>query len=623
MNGVPVQREEITNSTCLLSHRGPNDGGFYVDSAVAFGHRRLSIIDLEGGHQPIHNENKTIWLVCNGEIYNYRELAETLKSGGHQFYTKSDSEVILHLYEEYGEECVKQLNGIFAFALYDQNQKRVLLARDHLGVKPLFYCHQSEKFIFASEIKAICQNPSFNRQLNHTALYHFLSLNYTPNPLTLFKNVYALEPGHTLLLCNGKATIRKYWDLDFEIPPFGDQSELQQQTRNYLDQSVKMQLMSDVPVGAFLSGGLDSSLLVHYIKRHVNQPLKTFNVRFKETSYDESAHAQRVARHYGTEHHEIYCTSQDYLNYLPDIIWNTDNLVADISMLPLFMVSKLASQHVKVVLSGDGADEMFAGYPTYMADKYLKYYQRLPSLIKNRLIPCLVECLPINEEKMSFEFKARRFIKGAQLSPQESHYSWRNIFYESDKRLLLNKEILNYYSKNSFWAYERFYQSTRDLDDLSRNLYADLKVWLSDSVLAKVDFMSMAHSLEVRVPFLNPRFVEFSARIPPSLKLHGFTSKYILRQAMKGNIPQKILKRPKVGFNIPIGTWLRRELKELMMDILCEVSIKQMGFFSWEYVEKIIDNHLRNKQDNGFKLLSLIHFCLWYNKFISASKVER
>lgn len=353
------------------------------------------------------------------------------------------------------------------------------------------------------------------------------------------------------------------------------------------------------------------------MKKNLNQNFKTFNVRFKESSYDESPYAQLVARHCGTEHHEIFCEAKDYLKYIEDIIWHADNLTADISMLPLYMVSKLASEHVKVVLSGDGADELFAGYPTYGADQLAKAYRRLPRIIQDQWVPAIAKRLPVSQEKMSFDFIARRFIYGARLEPEKAHYSWRLIFTEEEKQKLFGESMLDTKIEDSFWAYERFYQSSQGADDLSRHQYVDLKVWMVDSILAKVDFMSMANSLEVRVPYLDPHFVEFAMSIPPQLRFNQFNGKSILKESLRDTIPLAISKRKKAGFNIPIGKWFRGELKEFMMDVVCEKNINQIGYLKWSYISSMMEEHFRLRRDYGYQLLSLLHFCLWHKKFIA------
>jgi len=571
---------------------------------------------LATGHQPIGNEDDPIQIICNGEIYNYRELSKNLVTLGHTLKTNSDSEVIVHLYEQYSDDCVNHLNGIFSFAIWDRKKRKLLLARDHLGVKPLFYFHDKEKLSFASEIKAILQDPTIKRELNREALYQYLSLNYTPSPLTMFKNIHALRPGHTLVFFNGQVKLSQYWDMSFDENRDIDGRNLGNVVRENIEQSVKMQMVSDVPVGGFLSGGLDSSIIVHFMKKYATQRVKTFNVRFDESSYDESSYARSVSQAYGTDHYEVFCRAEDYLKNISDIIWHADNLTVDISMLPLMLVSRLAKQHVKVVLSGDGADELFAGYPTYAADQFVNYYQRLPKFLKNKMIPGIIHHLPPSEKKMSFEFKAKRFVNGANLSLEEAHYSWRTIFYDQEKKRLLSENMFEEIRHDSFWSYERFYNQVTSKDSLSRHLYADMKVWLVDSILAKVDFMSMAHSLEVRVPFLNPKFVEFATAIPSSYKLKNFIPKYILKEAMKNDIPRNIIKRKKAGFNIPIGKWFRNDLKELLMDTLCKENVNKMDCLNWPYINKLIVDHMQFKKDNGYKLLSLLHFCLWYNTFL-------
>lgn len=613
---LPLSEGEIRERINILSHRGPNDSGVYMDKTVALGHRRLSIIDLNQGHQPIHNEDQNVWLVYNGEIYNYQELTQQLKSKGHRFYTQSDSEVILHLYEEHGERCVEFLNGIFAFAIWDKREQNLFMARDRLGVKPLFYYQDKNKIIFASEIKAILSDLFLHREINPQALYHYLSLNYIPAPLTMFQNIYALEPGHTLMGSRQGCRKAKYWDLNLNSSLMTNEDDIAEKLRDYLTRSISRQLVSDVPVGAFLSGGIDSSIIVTLMRKKYQGQIKTFNVRFKEESYDESEHAHLMAQKLQTDHHEIMCEAKDYLKYISEIVWHADNLTVDNSMLPLYLVAKLAARDVKVVLSGDGSDELFAGYPTYVADQLLGYYQKLPRFLTHGLIPATIHQLPVSENKMSFEFKAKRFVDGAQLSPQEAHHSWRIIFSEDEKKQLLSKEFFGPNMENTFSVYNRHYQTLPPMDRLLSHQYVDMKVWLADSILAKVDFMSMAHSLEVRVPFLDHEFVEFAAQIPSFLKLRSFAGKYILKKAFARDLPHKIIKRKKSGFNIPIAKWLRGELKDFMLDVLSQGKIKALPFLRYTFIDHMIEEHLNFKKDHSYKLLSLLHFVLWYDKFL-------
>jgi asparagine synthase (glutamine-hydrolysing) len=602
-----INLSDIKLSLDCLSHRGPDDQGVYQKDNVILAHRRLSIIDLSTGHQPIHNEDKTVWLICNGEIYNYRQLTQKLVSQGHRFQTKSDSEVIIHLYEQHGEDCVKYLNGIFAFALWDEKKKRLILGRDQLGVKPLFYYHGEQQFVFASEMKAILNTPSVERKIDQLSLSHFLSLNYIPSPLTMIENMFALQAGHILIYENKQFKMEKYWDVSFEKESDLSEKEFCNQIKDRLEQSVQMQLVSDVPVGAFLSGGLDSSAIVGLIAKNATNKLKTFNVRFKEESYDESSYARLVANHFKTDHHEIVCEAKHFKEYIPKIVWHADNLTTDISMLPLYLVSKLAHEHVKVVLSGDGADELFAGYPTYTADHLASRYRSLPRFLKNGLIPQLIKSLPVSDEKMSFEFKAKRFIHGARLPAEEAHYSWRHIFTEKEKEGLLT----HYYEDTSFD--QRYYKDTKSWNNLARHQYADLKGWMVDSILSKVDSMSMAHALEVRVPFLNHEFVEFAGTIPAKFKK---TPKYILKKALGDLLPSEIIKRKKAGFNIPIGKWFRGELKSMLTDIVNAKRMEETGLFQAGFVKQLLDDHFASKKDNGYKLLSLLHFCIWHDTFI-------
>ncbi len=618
-SGPARDKREILESLNTLTHRGPDDYGFYQNYPATLAHRRLSIIDLSTGHQPIPNEDQTIWCICNGEIYNYRALTEQLKSKGHRFSTKSDSEVIIHLYEEYQEEFVKKLNGIFSFALWDDKQKKLVLARDQLGVKPLFYYSDSSKLIFSSEIKAILKHTEVKREVDSQSIYNYFSLNYIPAPATAFKNISALLPGHICVIQNKHIRIQQYWDVQFDAQLNNSPTQIARDLRDLVEDSVKRQLVSDVPVGTFLSGGLDSTIVTYLAAKHYPEKIKTFNVRFKEDSFDESSYAKLAARTFQTEHFEIFCEADDYKKYLPEIIMHADNLTADISMLPLYLVSKLAHQHVKVVLAGDGADELFAGYPTYQADRLLQRVHLLPSFMRNQWLPSLVNALPVSHKKMSFEFKAKRFMHGAQLTEDAAHCAWRLIFNDHERELLLSQDVLQSAKNSTFSAFGKYYEGKDQWERLSRHQYVDVKTWMVDSILSKVDLMSMTHALEVRVPLLNSELVEFSAKIPCALKLKGAIPKYILKKAFENDIPKPILNRAKAGFNIPIGHWFRHELKDMVQSVLSERNVRAVPVLNVNAVNQLVAEHSAGKKDNSYKLLSLMHFVLWYERFIKSN----
>jgi asparagine synthase (glutamine-hydrolysing) len=617
-------RSLIYRMCSVIAHRGPDDEGIYVDPWIAMGNRRLSIIDLASGHQPISNEDGTIWLVYNGEIYNYKELAKELRRKGHTLRTASDTEVIVHLYEDLGEGCVHPLNGIFAFALWDARKRRLVLARDRLGVKPLFYAASAHCLVFGSEVKAIIQDPQIDRQLDLRALSDFLSFNYVPAPRTILAGIRALLPGHVLVCEEGEIRLIRYWDIPFsEVQgPCRSEGEYIEGLRHEISRAVKMQMVSDVPVGAFLSGGVDSSTIVALMVQAADQQIKTFSVGFEQKSYDELSYARLASNHFGTDHYEITCTPHRFREMLRDIVWQADSLLADISLLPVYLVSQLASRHLKVILSGDGSDELFAGYSTYLADRLAKLYRYLPMRLKDGLLPWAIGHLPSSGQKMNFQFKAERFVRGASLPPEEAHCSWRYIFSPEEKALVLSDEVKQEIGDHdSFMAYDRAYAMADTEDELSRSQYADMKVWLVDSILAKVDYMSMAHSLEVRVPFLDHKVVEYAAAVPPYLRLKGRTDKYILRRAVKNLLPQQIVNRRKAGFQIPADTWFRNELATVVRDTLTKKAICDLGVFDWTFVDGLVSDHLSGRSNHGLKLLGLITFCSWYDLFLRGARV--
>jgi asparagine synthase (glutamine-hydrolysing) len=617
--GHAADAEVLVRRMCsVIAHRGPDDEGVYIDPWIAMGNRRLSVIDLVTGHQPMTNEDGTLWIVHNGEIYNYQMLAEQLQRKGHTLSTTSDTEVIVHLYEDLGDDCVRCLSGIFAFALWDTRERRLLLARDRLGVKPLLYFADDQGLVFGSELKAIVQDSHVERRLDFQALNDFLSSNYVPGSRTILAGIRALPAGH-ILVCEGdRIQVTRYWDLHFTQDQGVPNSEAAyvEGLREAIARAVKMQMVSDVPVGAFLSGGVDSSSIVALMTQATDQRIKTFSVGFEQKSFDELSYARLVSRDFCTDHYEVICSPFQFADLLPDLVWHADGLLADMSMLPLYLVSQLAGQHLKVVLSGDGGDELFAGYSTYQADRLAIVYRRLPSLLRDTVVPQVIEWLPVSYDKMSFQLKAQRFVQSASLPPEQAHASWRRIFSPEEKVALISNEVLGQIDADSFAAYDQAYSVAGDWDELSRHQYADIHVWLVDSILAKVDNMSMAHSLEVRVPFLDHELVEYVATIPSCLRLKGATEKYILRQAVKNMVPPQIVNRRKAGFHIPIDTWFRAELAPFVRDTLTEDRINDIGVFNWPFVERLVSDHLAGRGNHGLKLLGLITFCKWHDLFL-------
>lgn len=617
-NGEPVRPDVIGRMADALRHRGPDDGGVFVDGSAGLGHRRLKIIDLSpAGHQPMGNEDGTIWVTYNGEIYNFPELREELMRRGHAFSSRSDTEVIVHGYEEWGERCAERFNGMFAFGIWDGRQKKLVLVRDRLGVKPLFYYLDKDKLLFASEIKGILQHPKVSKELDYSALFDYFSLNYIPSPKTPFSRVRTLLPGHSLTVENGRINIAQYWDLNFSSTDRTQtEAEYIDEILNLVQDAVRRRLIADVPLGGFLSGGLDSSAIVYFMNRSGHQPLKTFNVGFAEKSYDESRYARLVARHVGTEHHEITCTPADLSRLLETLAWHADNLTADISMLPMYLLSKLAREQVTVVLSGDGGDELFGGYLTYQADLLAGYYRCIPAWLRQNLVRPLVAALPNSNGKQSMDYKLKKFIEGAELPPDKAHYIWRTIFSDIEKsRVLSNDFLANIEESDSAASYSRYFAKANATSEMDKFFYSDFKVFLSDSILPKVDTMTMAHSLEAREPLLDYRLVELSATIPDLLKVKRWKTKYIFKKAMALHLPHQIVFRKKEGFHTPMASWFRHELRSFVSEVLSGDNLRTVGIFNVPYVEELKRRHFAGVENNAFKLWGLMNFIAWHGQF--------
>jgi asparagine synthase (glutamine-hydrolysing) len=613
-----VSLGDLKRMCSTLIHRGPDDEGFFVDGNAGLGMRRLNVIDLMTGHQPISNEDKRIWIVFNGEIYNYPELRSELEKRGHRFSTRSDTETIVHAYEEYGEDCVNKFNGMFAFALWDRTNQRLVLARDRLGVKPLYYFLNDRCLVFGSELKAILEYREIPRNIDFEALNTFLTFEYIPAPLSIFKDVKKLLPGHLLILQDGEVSIRRYWDLHFS-PLQGSEKDYAATLYDLLKDSVRMRLVSDVPLGAFLSGGIDSSTIVCLMSETMDRPVKTFSIGFDDPSYNELRYARMVARHFGTDHHEL-TLKPDIVNLVRDLIERLDEPLSDVSIFPTYLVSRLARENVTVVLSGDGGDELFAGYEWYVADKIARYYHVLPAVMRDRWIPKAISCLPPSPRKKGFINKLKRFVEGSVLSDSLQHFRWNIFLTEAEKGLLysedLKKSVDHLDPCSHFTAYLNAFKNA---DRLWQEQFADIKTYLVDDILVKVDRMSMANSLEARTPYLDFRVVEFVAGLPSHLKLNGLNTKYLLKRCMTGKLPQEILNRKKEGFSIPMKNWLRHEIRPLMQEVLSTKQIEENGFFNPRHVEKLKSDHLQGIANHSHQLWSLIIFEMWRQRYLGSS----
>ncbi|MBW2029170.1 MAG: asparagine synthase (glutamine-hydrolyzing) [Deltaproteobacteria bacterium] len=630
LGNKPIDESLLRRMCRSFAHRGPDDEGTIVRPPVGLGHRRLSIIDLSpAGHQPMCNEDGTVWLVFNGEIYDYKNLRKDLLSRGHRLKSQTDCEVILHLYEEEGIRCLAHLNGMFAFALWDGTKEKLYLGRDRLGIKPLHFFWDGKKLLFASEIKAMLCDPEIPRKIDQEALHLYLTLNYIPAPWTIFKGIRKLLPASYLLFEKDSISTEIYWD----IPAFGTMRESEQEDLSsrslerhkerlwsLLEASVRRRLISDVPLGAFLSGGIDSSIIVALMARNSSRPVKTFSIGYRDLpSFDETKYAREVAALNSTDHHEFRLGYRDILDAFPMVLENIDEPFADSSAVPTYIVSRETRNHVTVALSGDGGDELFAGYRMYLGEFWSRYYGRVPGLIRNKVIEPLVNALPDSRDNPCLEKvrRAKKFLRGMSHSFPERFYGWREVFpYPLQQRLLTAPPDNNVY----LGAVRRMVENERPRfgdDTLNLMLYMDLKGLLPNDMLTKVDRMSMANSLEVRVPLLDHSFVEYVFRLKGDLKLRGRRGKFLFIDTFKELLPRSLHKRPKWGFEMPVGAWLRKELRFLIDEYLSEASVRQQGLFNFEVIRELITNHMSGRQDTSWHLWNLIVFQHWYRKYLA------
>jgi asparagine synthase (glutamine-hydrolysing) len=599
-----------------LIHRGPDDEGFYFNRNVALGMRRLSIIDLDTGHQPISNEDGSVWVVFNGEIYNFHELRERLLARGHQFSTQSDTEVLVHLYEDHGDDLTLHLNGMFAFALWDERRERLLIARDRMGEKPLYFAQAGdEAFIFASELKSLVTHPLVDRRINLLALRKYLQYEFVPSPHTMIEGVHKLRPAHRLTFEKGGWQTESYWRLSYQEERLKiDQDEASEEVTQRLREAVRLRLISDVPLGVLLSGGIDSSAVSALACEAAGGRVKTFSISFEEKSFDESSYARLVAKHLGTEHYEERFTERDMLDIFPEIPRLLDEPLGDGSLIPTYLLSRFTRRHVTVALGGDGGDEMLAGYPTYAAHRMASYYRLLPKFVREGLIERAVARLPVSTENLSFDFRAKRFVRGATLPPGTRHTLWMGSFTADQQRQLLTRDILNAWPEEVVFDEIRAYDDdngTGSLDIVEQMMKLDANYYLSECVLFKVDRASMAASLETRAPFLDHLLIEFLTRLPMDLKLRGLTGKYILKRAMRERLPREVIDRPKKGFGMPVAKWIKGELKPLVRDTFSPERLTRRGLFNPQYIQRLLDEHERGEADHRKLIWTLLMFEIW------------
>lgn len=606
----PVDPDRLLAMCRTLRHRGPDDEGWHLDGAAGLAVRRLSVIDIAGGRQPVRNEAGDVHAVINGEIYNHHELRQQLAARGHRFQSGSDAEVIPHLYEEYGLDFVKRLSGMFAIALWDENRRQLVLCRDRAGIKPLYYAALNSRLVFGSEIRAILA-AGMTTTLDVQALSDYLSLMYIPGPRSVYREIRKLAPATTLVWREGTCTIRRYWQLT-DLPARHDLSsaKAERALRRILDESVERHLMSDVPLGFFLSGGLDSSSVVAAARRvRPDAVLKSFTVGFPDRSYDERREAALVARHLGTSHTELAVEPRAE-DVVDRIMPTFDEPFADPSMVPTYYLCELARQHVTVALSGDGGDELFAGYRSYQADKIARIYRYLPRAMTERLAPALLRFVPTSHARASFGFKARRFVENALDHPGRSHYLWRVVFREGQKAKLLHPDLVAELI-DSYRTHEAHDRAGAQFDPLTRFQYTDANVYLVDDVLTKIDRLSMAHSLEVRVPLLATPVIEFAFSLPGRVKMPGYQTKRLLRRAMADALPTPISTMGKKGFNAPLPRWLTGVFRPLVAEYLSRDVLRRQGYLQYDEVNKWVDRHMSGAAEHGREIWTLLMFSMW------------
>lgn len=612
----------------VLKHRGPDDAGMFIDARigrVALGHRRLSIVDVASGQQPMMNEDGTLHISYNGEIYNHATFRESLEARGHIYQTHCDTETILHLYEEYGPACVNHLRGMFAFSIWDQKQRQLFIARDRFGVKPLYYVHTSDGSIyFASEIKALLEANAISAELNYEALPDYLANHAPSGEETLYRGIKRLLPGHTLLWRDGKIEINQYWNLSFKGDDRATRSDADYiaEWTELFRESVRLRLMADVPLGMFLSGGIDSSAIAAVMSGMVAEPIKTFSVAFAEREANELAYARLIAKAFKTNHHEIVVSPEDFFSALPKLVWHEDEPIAHPSSVALYFVSELASQHVKVVLTGEGSDEVLGGYGRYrktiLNSKLGHQYQRFaPEFLRNTIRRQIDASSAASRlrQKLSRTFLA--------LSPDLESIYFDNfaVFSRSLQNQLLTAETRERVEPNPYRVMHSLLAETDATSLLDQLLYADIKTYLHE-LLMKQDQMSMAASIESRVPFLDHKLVEFSVVLPERMKLRGATTKYILRESMKGLLPEAILSRPKMGFPVPIGSWFREGFRHVIDEYVLSERAANRGIFEPAFVRSLVKRHQEGGEDHSERLWALVNFEIWQRQFFDGEAVS-
>ena len=609
---------DADRGTDVLTHRGPDERGVWRGDGVTLGMRRLSIIDLANGQQPIWNEDRTVCIIYNGELYNFLELRPQLEARGHVFRTHTDTEVVLHAFEEWGPECLRRLNGMFAFAIWSERDRSLFLARDRIGEKPLYYFRDPERLVFASEIKAIIEDHRVPRRLSPAGLSNYLTFGHAVAPLTMFEGIFKLLPGHYLRVRDGNVTQTRYWDIGSEPPdPPAPRSEAEQAERilALLDDSVKRRMVADVPVGAFLSGGVDSSAVTALMARHASGPVKTFSVGFTVGgAYNELADARRVAAFLGTEHHELRVEHVDLVETLRTLVYHYDEPFGDEAGFPVYLLSQFARQHVKVVLGGDGADELFGGYRRYAADQFAGAYQLLPDVVTDKWIPALVDRLPRLR-------RLKRTVRTLPIAdPARRYASWLEVFtQEAQAELLLPELRSRMEAHDPLAVYPQHYRALNGFaanDHLNRLMYVDTKTWLADAYMEKLDKATMACSLEARLPLLDHRLVELAFALPGRSKIRGWSTKRVFKRAVRSLVPPEVLRKPKHGFAVPTDPWFRGPLRDFSFEVLLDARARRRGYYDAAVVERLWQEHKSGRHVRDSQLWLLLNFELWHQIFL-------
>lgn len=624
----PLARPVLQQMTDHLRHRGPDQDGMHESSALALGglgetvgaalgFRRLSIIDLEGSHQPMSNEDGSVWLVFNGEIYNYQVLRRRLEGAGHTFRTRGDSETLLHLYEDEGPEFVRRLEGMFAAAIWDRRRRQLVLVRDRLGKKPLVYRLEPGRLLFASELKSLLAVPGVPRELDPSALDAYLAYQYVPHPHTIFRGICKLPPAHYAVYRNGTLSIHRYWAPDFNYEQDLPVETYAQELRERLTAAVRKRLQSDVPLGAFLSGGIDSSLVVGLMSRLCTEPVQTFSIGFPVPEYDETSYARAVARRFGTQHRE-FRVEPSAVEILPQLVWHFDEPFADSSAIPTWYVSKLTREHVTVALTGDGGDELFCGYPRYLAVQVAAWYDRWPAAVRQLLASRFWQRLPAGTRQKSWLRKFKRLAGALAQPPVRRYFDWVSIFNEAARANLYSDGFLaSLPDRDPCESLETAFRAAARRDPVTQAALADLLTYLPCDLLTKVDIASMAHSLECRCPFLDHHVVELAAAMPLRLKLRRGRGKWILRRAFADLLPPAVRRRNKMGFGVPLDHWFRTELRDFARDVLLDPATLARGYFQPSAVQKLLDDHLAGRFDHSYRLWSLMVLELWQRQWLA------